>query len=415
MAIVLVRALIGAVFVAASALPTLSAPDVDDLCVQAFLDFKGFDVGPLDGAAGKKTFAAAAAFKAANGVEIADLGPDNSAEWCALAKADAVYAVLLEYEDSSGQLWNRGVTSSSNPDQVLLADSVGQYSIAKRSITTPGALGFVPLEDGLAAARVKVTYADEGHREDWFYNDEPGRQQRFELVEKSDFWMKTGQTYWSRMSVFVPKGFFVAPLDKVTLSDIKPETWGQIILDPVVDFALNAGALQLMHFVGRKLDCIIVANEGGGDNTLCDVSMEQNEVLRMPQVWGKWTNIVYRVHWADDETGRLHLWVNDKFIAGFAGNTAHGGTSFQSKFGVYRGYYGSQPKPQPDARIYFSGVGRSDTCEGLGIPNCAALEADVETIDTPGVTNVNIVEFQDKTDHLEAGGKIKCDLRQCYF
>jgi len=393
----------------------VAAADADDLCVQAFLDFKGFDPGPLDGAAGRKTFAAAAEYKAEHQLTIADLGAGNSSEWCVFAKADADYAALLDYSYNTDILWKQGVADRANFDQVLFGSSVGTYERAKRSITNPEALGFVALNNGLSAARVQVRYKDEGHREDWFYNDQSGLQQRFELVEKRNTWMRAGQTYWVRMSIFVPKGTTVANLDQIVISDLKAETNGNIILDPVVTFKLVSLAFALNHFVGpdRTLDCAVVSNKGGGDNTLCNINMEQDEIMSLSGISGKWTNLVYRVHWADDESGRLHVWVNDKLIAGFAGNTSHGGTSFQSKFGAYRGLYGSQPEPQPDVRLYFAGVGRSESCEGLGLSNCAALEADVEKLGRMSMRGFEMVVFDDLTPYLAAGGKVKCDTTGC--
>lgn len=393
----------------------LAQMNADELCVQSFLELKRYDVGPLDGAAGKKTLAAAEKYKMLKKADIADLGPDNAADWCALARADKEYAALLDYTYNTGPLWNSGVVDRETFDQVLLGDSVGIYERAKRSIKNPEALGFVALNDGLVAARVQVRYEDEGHPEDWFYNDQPGLQQRFELVEKPNAWMNAGETYWVRMSFFVPKLTIVASRDQVSLSDLKVETQGGIILDPVITFKLNADAFQLNHHVGDDLtlDCAVITNKRGGDNTICNINMEQDNILTLSQVSGKWTHVVYRVHWADDDSGRLHVWVNDKFIAGFAGNTSHGGDRIQNKFGAYRGLYGSQPEPQPDVRIYYAGVGRSGTCEGLGLSNCAALEADVAKIGREAVRRVNMVTFDDLTPYLAAGGKVKCDKAGC--
>lgn len=400
--------------VSAAVSEAAAAPDADELCVQAFLDFKGVDVGPLDGAAGRKTFEAAARYKADNGLTLDDLGKDNAAEWCAFAKADPEFAVLLGFDYDTGPLWKDGPAAPTTYDQVLLADSAGQYEKSKRSITNPEALGFVGLEDGLVAARVQVRYKDKGHREDWGYDDAtPGAQQRFELVEKPKFWMKPGETYWNRFSVFVTKGFKVYPQDQLVLSDLKAETNGNIILDPLVEFKLNAGALQLNHHVGLTLECIVVTNEGGGDNTLCKVRMAQDDILPLDEIMGRWVDVVYRVHWSNDVTGTLHVWVDDKFIAGYQGINAHGADSVQNKFGVYRGYYGTHGQPQVDARVYFAGVGRSQSCAGLGLANCEAFERDATSFDKPGVIKTNMVVFDDVTPYLDAGGKVKCTVTEC--
>jgi len=309
------------------AAPSLAAPDLDELCVQAFLDFKGRDVGPLDGEAGRKTLAAAAEYKADSGLTISDLGPDNAAEWCAYAKSDAGFAALLNYSYNTEVLWSDGPGGRDNYDQVLLADSVGQYDKAKRSITNPEALGFVPLNNGLVAARVQVRQSDKGHPEDWGYNDdEAGTQQRFELVEKQKFWMKAGETYWVRFSVFVAPPFSVAQGDQLVLSDIKAKHNAGIILDPIIEFKLHQNGLVLSNHIGENmaLECVVISTKDGGDNTICKNRFEHDTILNPFDVLGKWMNIVYRVRWIDDETGTLHVWVDDQFIAGYQGRSSLG-------------------------------------------------------------------------------------------
>lgn len=393
-----------------------AAPDMNELCVQAFLDFEGRDVGPLDGAAGRKTFAAAAEYKSDEGLTISDLGPDNAAEWCAYAKSDGEFAKLLGYDYNTSVLWNAGPGTRDNVDQVLAADSVGQYEKAKRSIANPEALGFVPLNDGLVAARIQVRQKDEGHPEDWGYNDgQDGLQQRFELVEKRKFWMKAGETYWVRFSAFAAPPFTVAQGDQLVLSDLKAETNGSIILDPIIEFKLHSNGLVLANHVGEEmaLECVVVSTKDGGDNTLCKNRFEHDTILRPADALGRWVNVVYRVHWSDDETGTLHVWVDDQFVAGYQGRTSFGGSSVQNKFGVYRGYYGSVPTPQPDARVYFAGVGRSDSCDGLGLSNCTAFEADATTFGKKRVLQTNVVEFDDLTPYIEGGGEVRCTITSC--
>lgn len=395
---------------------SIAAPDLDELCVQAFLDFKGRDVGPLDGAAGRKTFAAAAEYKSDNGLTISDLGPDNASEWCTYAKSDTDFAALLNYNFNTEVLWSGGPGARDNYDQVLLADSVGQYEKAERSITNPEAFGLVPLNDGLVAARVQVRQRDEGHPEDWGYNDEQvGTQQRFELVEKRKFWMKANETYWVRFSAFVAPPFSVAQGDQLVLSDIKAKHNAGIILDPIIEFKVHQNGLVLANHVGENmaLECVVVSTKDGGDNTLCKNRFEQDTILSPKDALGRWMNIVYRVHWADDETGTLHVWLNGQFIAGFQGRTSFGGSTVQYKFGAYRGYYGSRPRPQPDARVYFAGVGRSDSCEGLGLSGCTFLEEDVTTFGKKKVLGTNVVEFDDLTPYLESGGEIRCTPDAC--
>ncbi len=396
--------------------PSVAASDLDELCVQAFLDFKGHDVGPLDGAAGRKTFAAAAEFKSDSGLAIDDLGSDNSSEWCNYAKSDTEFAKLLDYQYNTASLWKEGPGARERYDQVLAADSVGQYEKAKRSIANPEAIGFVPLNDGIVAARLQVRQKDEGHPEDWGYNDEqPGLQQRFELVEKRQFWMKADETYWVRFSVFAAPPFSVAQGDQLVLSDLKAETNGSIILDPIVEFKLHKNGLVLANHVGEgmALECAVVTNKNGGDNTLCKNRFEHDTILRPVGALGRWVNIVYRVHWADDETGTLHVWVDDRFIAGYRGRSSFGGSRVQNKFGVYRGFYGSIPQPQPDARVYFAGVGRGDSCEKLGLAKCAAFEADTSRFGKQRVLDTSVVEFDDLTPYIEGGGKIKCTVTAC--
>lgn len=387
----------------ALAATTASANDVR--CTQAFLDFKGYDPGPIDGAFGGKTAAAAVEFVEDTGTDIAELTRETAADWCALARADADFARLLDYDYAAGALWQGGVTSNRNVDQILLGDSPGNFVLAERNVGNSGALGFIELDGGYVAARIRVLYEDEGHRDDWFWNDDPGVQQRFELAEERSFSMRPGETWWLRMSVFIPGDVFVANRDQLVLSDLKPRT-DRALLDPLLNIKLGDRYFQIDHLIGRPYTCAHGYSEGGHENTVCDQSKEQAFIAPTGDVRDRWINLVYRFRWADDDSGRFHLWVDDELVMGMAGVSSHGGQIIQNKFGIYRGFYGSQGTPQPPARIYFAGVGRAETCAGIGLQNCAALEADLERIETPGVIGRNYVEDTALTDYLAAGGEV---------
>jgi hypothetical protein len=398
-------AALGLLFLGLSAVTSVvNAADANIRCVQTFLEFKGYDPGPLDGATGKRTFAAAAAYRKDSGATIDDLSAATAPAWCDLAKSDAKFATLIGYSYGTEPLWNDGATSKTY-DQVLVGDSVGNFVAADRNIQAPSALSYVDLQDGLVAARILVKYSDKGHKEDWFYNGAPGVQQRFEVTETRPFSMLPGKTYWLRMSVFIPDGATVAKFDQTVLTDLKPMVNG-LLLDPILNLKLGDKALQMDHIIGRPQACVIGYSSGGGENTICDVSKEQDFIAPIEQITGQWMNFVYRVHWANDETGRFHLWMNDKLVTGIAGNTLHDAEFITNKFGIYRGFYGSQGTPQPDARVYFAGVGRSETCEGLGLGNCTMFEADVETVGSPGVYNRNFVNVRDMTEYLAGGGRV---------
>jgi hypothetical protein len=166
---------------------------------------------------------------------------------------------------------------------------------------------------------------------------------------------------------------------------------------------------------GMALECAVVTNKNGGDNTLCKNRFEHDTILRPADALGRWVNIIYRVHWADDQTGTFHVWVDDQLIGGYQGRSSFGGTTVQNKFGVYRGFYGSIPQPQPDARVYFAGVGRGDTCEKLGLEKCALFEADSGTFGKQRVLDTNVVEFDDLTSYIQGGGKIRCTVTECQW
>ena len=185
------------------------AADANIRCTQTFLEFKGYDPGPLDGATGKKTYAAAAAYKKDSGVTIDDLSADTAPAWCELAKADAKFAALVGYSYETKALWAKGALGM-NYDQVLVGDSVGNFMEGLRNLKKPGVLNYMDLHDGLVAARILVKYSDKAQKDDWFYNGKPGVQQRYELSETRPFSMKPGKTYWLRMSAFIPDGFTVS-------------------------------------------------------------------------------------------------------------------------------------------------------------------------------------------------------------
>ena len=376
-------------------------------CVQTFLDFKGYSIGPIDAKLNKSTLAAAHAYLVDKKVALPDLTNETANAWCDSAITDKAYSSLTGYSYETKLLSRKIVGAAKDLNRILLADSIGKFVVADRSIKKSTALEFVDLNDKISAARISVNYADAGHRDDWFYNNKPGLQQRYELTEVRPFSMRPGKTYWLRLSVFLPEWFDTG--DQMTLTDMKPMVNG-LLLDPVVSltFAKRSGRdmMQIHHIVGRKQDCIIGYNEGGGENTYCDLSKEQDIFLPASELKGKWLNFVYRVHWANDDSGSYHLWMNDKLLVGIKGNTLHGAEFITHKFGVYRGYYHSQGTKQPNASVYFTAEGRSATCTGLGIEKCATFEAEALTFVKPGVTDVNIVNLNEMSDYLKAGGKI---------
>lgn len=399
--------LCGALLAISGFIAQAEAETSDLRCAQVFLDLKNLDVGPLNGKVSKKLAAAASKYVTKSKTGLPDLNAETASAWCAHAKSDKTFAALLNYTYNTGIFSKKGVRPKKDLNQVLLADSVGKFKIADRSIKKPTALEFVELNSGVSAARISVNYADEGHREDWFYNDKPGMQHRFELTEQRSFSMKPGKAYWLRLSVFLPEWFDTG--DQMTLTDMKPMVNG-LLRDPVVSLVIakrgGSDLLQIHHIVGRVQDCVIGYNEGGGENTYCDLSKQQAFFEPAMGLKGKWLNFVYRVNWANDDKGSYHLWLNDKLLVGYKGKTLHGAEFITHKFGVYRGYYHSQGMRQPNASVYFTGEGRSGTCEGLGLSNCAQFEADAKTTGAPGVTGTNLVEEMEKTRYVETGGKI---------
>ncbi len=403
------RRLVGIVFVLLGG-PALGLADAsfasanDVRCAQAYLDFKGFDPGPIDGSFGRRTAAAASHYMEATGTDVGELTKPTADVWCSRARDDKAFAGLLDFSYGTAGLWRRGATSNRDYNQVLVGDSVGKFQASDRNIRNKAALGFVELDGGAVAARILVRYEDEGHRDDWYWNDKPGVQQRFELAERRSFSMKPGKTYWLRMSVFIPRNVVVSRLDQLVLTDLKP--WvGRRLFDPVLNIKLGDRYFQVDHLIGRQHECVHGFSEGGAENTVCDSSKEQLFIKPIAEVQDRWVNLVYRFHWANDDTGRFHLWMDDELMMGLAGDSLHGADFVANKFGIYRGFYGSQGEPQPKANIYFAGVGRSETCGGLGLDTCDALEADVERIETPGVIGRNYVNDNSMSEYLAAGGR----------
>lgn len=377
----------------------------DVRCVQAFLDFKGYDPGPIDGAFGGKTAAAAGAFADDIGAQIGPLTRETATDWCRFAIADPGFFSLVGGEDGPEGLHENGVRGNRDFNQILLGDSVGQYVPAERNVRNTNALGLIELDGGQVAARISVQYEDEGHRDDWYWNDRPGVQQRFELAEKQGFSMRPDRTYWHRMSVFITEETSVGNRDQLVLSDLKPRV-GRRVFDPVLNIKLGDTYFQIDHLIGRPHECVHGFSEGGHENTLCDSSKEQLFVMPLAEAKGRWLNLVYRFHWANDETGSFHLWINDDLAVLLRGNSLHGADYILNKFGIYRGFYGTQGTPQPEANVYFAGVGRAGSCEELLLSNCAQFESDLGRTDPPANLGTNYVNETSMTDYLEAGGRV---------
>jgi hypothetical protein len=127
-----------------------SSPSFADiLCVQQQLTDLGFSPGPVDGAAGKRTFSAAAIFAANSGLALDPLTEENSDEWCEAltAFADTPAAQTISHLDLISE--PEGILSSK--DQAKLWDA---YKTAKACFEHPtyGA-GSAQLVDTLATER----------------------------------------------------------------------------------------------------------------------------------------------------------------------------------------------------------------------------------------------------------------------
>lgn len=368
------------------------ADEGNALCVQAFLDFHKLKPGPLDDDLGGKTIRAAELYRANIQTDLPELTSDTVGLWCDYAKSQQEFAALLAFDgiESPPQKPAR-----SKIDRLLYADSFGKYARSPRNIRNQRALDYVPLDNGMTAARIAVNYEDKGHKADWFWNGKPGVQQRFELTEKDSFFMRPNKTYWYRMSVFIPTGTKIN--DHLTITDFKPQV-GKVQMDPILDFKFGLNHLRIQHKFGHPYKCgsFIIK---GSQNTLCDETMVFDEIGSVEELSGKWLHFVYRINWARKNQGTLHIWLNDKLVLGLKSDTMLANTRFiRNKFGVYRGYYKFQGTPSPDVSLYFAGIGRAASCEKLALPNCAQLESETGRFEKPGVVNSKTTTHTDLSD-----------------
>lgn len=371
-------------------MPNLAfASDSSIKCVQTFLDFHKLKPGPLDGELGAKTVRAAAKYLKKTDTGLNQLTIDNAGAWCNHARSKKEFATLLAFDGIKKPKHKAG---SAKYDSFLLGNSIGKYEESVRNIKNPRALEFVPLDNGMTAARLAVNYKDKGHREDWSRNGRPGLAQRYELTETDSFFMRPNETYWYRMSVFVPKGTEIN--DHLTITDFKPLVQ-KIFMDPIMALVFAKNRFRIQHSFGHEYKCKYW-RKAGRDVTLCDQTITFFDVKWLWDMTGRWLHMVYRVNWSRENKGTVHFWINDELIVGLQADTMLAGTRhIRNKFGLYRGYYETQGKQSPDVSMYFAGIGRAQNCEELALPNCEKLKQDTKKFETPGIMARRVEEVND--------------------
>lgn len=253
----------------------------------------------------------------------------------------------------------------------------------------------VPRKSGLelvklgktTAVRMRLEYDKPGGALDWKRHGTPGFAQRLQVREKKNRIMKPGREYWYRIFLMLPKDN-PRIVDNMGLSlfDIKHHVnHGSY---PLAEIRLTSEGLRLDEALRSDWSCGSYKNVEGGQTATCTYLKSMSVLGSQARFSGRWVSVVmnFRSHPTD---GHFRIWVDKKPVLYFRGDTQKGSRGTEFKFGPYRVHMTKDPG---DMEVLYSGIARGDSCEVIGIKDCAQLLASQKS---PGYRNIGRQHYHD--------------------
>jgi hypothetical protein len=281
-------------------------------------------------------------------------------------------------------------------DTILSGAAKGAFTpAADVNVTQKAAMTPVRIA-GRTAIRFDLDYAWAGGDLDWIREgvDKPGFAQRIQYQEKPKAWMQAGREYWYTASFLLPSS--VARVSGYTLStmDFKHHVNGHGSV-PSVSFNFVRGNFMVVESLDSAWNCGAYRNVDGGQTAACDRTDTAAALGSQAHFSNRWVQMVAHMRWAG-EGGFFDVWIDGHPIFGFAGNTLQSGREVQFKFGPYRHHMTGDPG---NAEIFYAGVAKASSCEGLGIANCDTLAAHPPRAGFQSVTGKEHWVATDLRDH----------------
>ncbi len=226
--------------------------------------------------------------------------------------------------------------------------------------------------DNSEVLRLILDYAWKGGDLDWYRHGKPGFAQRIQFREKSSKRMKAGRDYWYTASFFIPKSALRVTHHTLSFMDFKHHI-GKYGSVPTVSLTIQPnGHLHIIEALSSNWNCGTYRNINGGKTAACDRVEAVGLLGTQSQVSGRWIKMVAHMRWENNPSGFFRIWLNNKPILAFSGNTLQGSTQVEYKFGLYRHHIERNPGR---IEVLYTNVARAKTCAMLPGVDCSSLRA----------------------------------------
>lgn len=214
------------------------------------------------------------------------------------------------------------------------ADSLGQYSAFKRSLSANNSHGYKvvsapePVREGKVSERFELRTGDCSAVPEW--SDCANDRERSELAQQPPFSVP-GKDYWYAFSLYVPVSYKNAFPVKV--------------------------ALGQFHQLGTTNPPLMFQNGKGGYWLDLNQTRQKSELLiEEKNLRGRWHDLLINARWSKEKDGFLKVWVNgvQKFFRQGANLKQNGPIYF--KYGIYRSFLSRNKEKHPDQVVYFDAV-----------------------------------------------------------
>lgn len=245
------------------------------------------------------------------------------------------------------------------------------------------------------ALRLRLDYSWAGGDLDWRRFGRPGFAQRVQFREAPRFRMRAGRDYWYHTRFMIPYTMPTVRNHSLSLFDFKHHIGASSSIPTVaLNIFADPSGVHLVEGLNSNWNCGTYRNANGSATAACDLTETVARLGSQADYSNRWVDIVSHARWANDNTGFFRMWIDGRPIFGFSGNTLHGTSEVEHKFGLYRHHMNGDPGM---AEAYFADVSRAETCAALGDVDCSQLQV----LPRNGFSNVGKQFRVAKTDYSD--------------
>ena len=210
-----------------------------------------------------------------------------------------------------------------------------------------------PVRYGKRSEKFDVRPGDCGITKNGGWNDCENDRERTEMSSHGTLKYHSGDEYWYRWSLFLPKDHTNLYPVKVTFAEFKhigcPDPMFQLL-----EARMKSDKGELMAYFSSA-------------DKLSGELWSMNELTR--DYKGKWNDFVVHAKWSHSENGWFKVWVNGELKLDYAGKTLYCFRGIYFKYGVYRAFVSRNWDATKIGTIaYHDGIRISKTGEGMFDP-----------------------------------------------